>query len=56
MEIDHSIQKNPLGVLVEGPRWGDAEFYGNWLLAAAKAEAFGKKPTASLISKERLIG
>src|SRR5262249_23143367 len=24
-------------VLVEGPRWGDAEFYGNWLLAAAKA-------------------
>jgi hypothetical protein len=24
-------------VLIEGPRWGDAEFYGNWLLAAAKA-------------------
>ena len=24
--------------LVEGPRWADAEFYGRWLLAAAKAE------------------
>jgi hypothetical protein len=26
-------------VLVEGPRWADAEFYGKWLLAAAKANA-----------------
>jgi len=25
-------------VLVEGPAWGDAEFYGRWLLAAAKAQ------------------
>src|SRR5262245_29881430 len=24
-------------VLVEGPAWGDAEFYGRWLLSAAKA-------------------
>jgi hypothetical protein len=24
-------------VLVEGPMWGDANFYGNWLLAAARA-------------------
>src|SRR3974390_2502675 len=23
--------------LIEGPRWADTEFYGNWLLAAAKA-------------------
>jgi len=30
-------------VLVEGPAWGDAEFYGEWLLAAAKAEAFWKE-------------
>jgi hypothetical protein len=27
-------------ILVEEPPWGDAEFYGKWLLAAAKAEAF----------------
>lgn len=25
-------------VLVEGPRWGDAEFMGNWMLAVAKVE------------------
>ena len=25
-------------VLVEGPAWGDAQFYGEWLLAAAKAQ------------------
>src|SRR5712692_335226 len=24
-------------VLIEGPRWGDAEFFGRWLLAADKA-------------------
>jgi hypothetical protein len=24
-------------VLVEGPAWGDAQFYGNWLLSAATA-------------------
>ncbi len=25
-------------VLVEGPAWGDAQFYGEWPLAAAKAQ------------------
>jgi hypothetical protein len=25
-------------VLVEGPAWGDAQFYGEWLLSAAKAQ------------------
>ena len=30
-------------VLIEGPRWGDAEFYGRWLLAAGKAEALWKE-------------
>jgi hypothetical protein len=29
-------------ILVQGPRWGDALFYGEWLLAAAKAETFWK--------------
>src|SRR5437870_987410 len=27
-------------ILVEGPAWGDAQFYGEWLLAAAKAQLF----------------
>ena len=26
-----------LCALIEGPRWADTKFYGNWLLAAAKA-------------------
>jgi len=30
-------------VLVEGPRWPDAEVYGKWLLMATKAEALWKK-------------
>jgi hypothetical protein len=29
-------------VLVEGPTWGHAEFYGRWLLAASQAEIFWK--------------
>jgi hypothetical protein len=48
--VESSQQDNNLGnqkgsiedigpcALVEGPRWADAEFYGRWLLAAAKAE------------------
>jgi hypothetical protein len=30
-------------VLIEGPKWADAKVYGNWLLAAAKAEALWKQ-------------
>jgi hypothetical protein len=30
-------------VLVEGPAWGDAKFYGEWLLAAGQAETFWKE-------------
>jgi hypothetical protein len=26
-------------ILVEGPRWADADFYGKWLLTASKAQA-----------------
>lgn len=29
-------------VLVEGPAWGDAQFYSEWLLAAAKAQVLWK--------------
>ena len=31
------MQKTETLVLVEGAAWGDAEFYGRWLLDAAKA-------------------
>jgi hypothetical protein len=36
MQSQH-LEKNDTRILVEGPAWGDAEFYGNWLLMAAKA-------------------
>ena len=45
MEIEHSGDQ--LCILVEGPRSGIAEFYGNWLLAASKAETFWKKHRAA---------
>jgi hypothetical protein len=38
--------KHPLNescILIEGPQWGDADFYGKWLLAAAEAEALWKR-------------
>jgi hypothetical protein len=36
---ENSINESESCILVEGPGWADAEFYGKWLLAAAKAEA-----------------
>jgi hypothetical protein len=35
----HIDRNNPC-VLIEGPNWGDAAFYGKWLLAAGQAETF----------------
>jgi hypothetical protein len=42
MSADDVINGTEPYILVEGPMWGDAEFYGEWLLAAAKAEALWK--------------
>jgi hypothetical protein len=33
-------------ILVQGPAWGDARFYGQWLQAAANAEVFWKEACA----------
>jgi hypothetical protein len=35
--------KSEICVLVQGPTWGDAEFYGRWLLFAAEAQALLKQ-------------
>jgi hypothetical protein len=43
MSLEDSIKESEPYILVEGPEWGDAEFYGKWLLMAAKAEAFWKQ-------------
>jgi len=42
MNQEDSIPENEPYILVEGPMWGDAKFYGKWLLAAAKADALWK--------------
>jgi hypothetical protein len=34
------MEKSDFHVVVKGPAWGDAQFYGEWLLAAAKAQLF----------------
>ena len=43
MNLEDPLHETEPYILVEGPRWGDAEFYGKWLLAAAKAEALWKE-------------
>jgi hypothetical protein len=37
MKTEKSICKSESCILVEGPRYGDTTFYGQWLLSAAKA-------------------
>jgi hypothetical protein len=37
------MARTSLYALIEGPAWGDAQFYGEWLLAGAKAEAYWKE-------------
>jgi|SRR5215471_3375285 len=37
-DLSAGAEKNATHILVEGPAWGDAEFYGQWLLEAAKAQ------------------
>ena len=43
MSAEDPIDESENCILVEGPRWGDAEFYGGWLLAAAETEVLWKK-------------
>ena len=43
MNLKDWIPENLPCILVEGPRWADTEFYGKWLLAAAKAHALSEK-------------
>jgi hypothetical protein len=41
-------------VLIQGPKWGDAQFYGGWLLAASKAETFWKEAYADPDFKKQI--
>ena len=37
-DLGSETEKSGTHILVEGPAWGDADFYGHWLLFAAKAQ------------------
>jgi hypothetical protein len=37
-DLGTGTEKSSTHVLVEGPAWGNADFYGHWLLEAAKAQ------------------
>lgn len=54
MNPKNFINKNEPYILVEGPKWGDAEFYGEWLKAAAKAETLWKEALKNLIFEEQV--
>jgi hypothetical protein len=41
-------------ILVQGPAWGDAQFYGEWLLAAAKAQIYWKEAYADEHFKQQI--
>jgi hypothetical protein len=45
-----------LCALVEGPKWADTKFYGNWLLAAAKANELWTEALENPRFSKRLIG
>ncbi len=44
--LKDSFPENSPCILVEGPRWSDAKFYGEWLIAAAEANSLCKKAFA----------
>jgi hypothetical protein len=48
------IKENERYILVEGPAWGDAEFYGKWLLMVAKATALFEDAINDLSFKEQI--
>jgi hypothetical protein len=42
-------------ILIEGPRWGDAEFYGRWLLAAAATQRLFKEATKDQVFDDEIL-
>jgi hypothetical protein len=54
MSPGDSIHESEPYILVEGPMYGDAVFYGKWLLMAAKAEAFWKQALKDPIFEDQV--
>ena len=55
MSPENSIKVRDPYILVEGPKRCDAEFYGKWLLMAAKAEALWEKALADPDFEKRVF-
>jgi hypothetical protein len=53
--LEYSISDDWPCLLIEGPRWSDAAFYGKWLLLAAKAQALCEKADPRFIKDHGLI-
>ena len=54
MNRKDAIHENEPYILVEGPGRGNAEFFGNWLSAAAKADALWNKAIEGRIFKKKV--
>jgi hypothetical protein len=55
MNWKDAIHENEPYILVEGPGWGNVEFFGKWLSAAAKADALWNKAIKDRIFKEQVL-
>jgi hypothetical protein len=54
MKRKDAIHENEPYILVEGPGWDNTEFYGKWILAAAKAETLWNKAIKDRIFKKEV--
>ena len=54
MNRKDAIRKNEPYILVEGPGWGKVEFFGKWLVAAAKADALWNKALKDRIFEQQV--
>jgi hypothetical protein len=49
-----AIHENEPFILVEGPGWGNVEFFGKWLSAAAKADALWNEAVKDRIFEQQV--
>ena len=54
MNRKDAIRENEPYILVEGPGWGKVEFFGKWLVAAAKAAALWNKAFQDRIFEQQV--
>jgi hypothetical protein len=54
MNRKDAVRENEPYILVEGPGWGKVEFFGKWLVAAAKATALWNKAFEDRIFEQQV--